>query len=172
MFRFDPAFPTYRISTTEALVKSAAFMVPGVSMADCIIRSGSGDVTLKTSDWLFAALDITLPVASKVARAPGVKQALKAVDAGIRAKSAYESFSEYGQAKDLDPKIFSEFTEKTGIEQKNLGNRTRLKLGSVKSGEAKLNRRLLDKISRDVVELKRKEQEPKLHYGDPHYYVR
>lgn len=168
----DGVMYAYRISTTEALVKSAAFMVPGVSMADCIIRSGSGDVTLKTSDWLFAALDITLPVASKVARAPGVKQALKAVDAGIRAKSAYESFSEYGQAKDLDPKIFSEFTEKTGIEQKNLGNRTRLKLGSVKSGEAKLNRRLLDKISRDVVELKRKEQEPKLHYGDPHYYVR
>jgi hypothetical protein len=87
-------------------------------------------------------------------------------------REVYESFSEYEQAKDLDPKIFSEFTEKTGIEQKYLGNRTRLRLGSVKSGEAKLNRRLLDKISGDVTEQKRKEQEPEPNYGDPHYYVR
>lgn len=91
-------------------------------------------------------------------------------------REVYESFSEYEQAKDLDPKIFSEFTEKTGIEQKYLGNRTRIRLGSVSSGKERektlQNRTWLEDISRKVAEKKRKEHEPEPNYGDPHYYVR
>jgi len=111
----------YREPPEDALARSGLSLIPGGEIADCFIRQAQGDVTLTRTDWILAAIDIALPIASEVVRAPLAKQAIKWLNYGMNAYAAYEAASDYQKAKELDPEIFARYSAKTGIKEERLG---------------------------------------------------
>jgi RHS repeat-associated protein len=111
----------YREPPEDALARSGLSFIPGGEIADCFIRQAQGDVTLTRTDWILAAIDIALPIASEVAKAPLVRQVIKGVNQGMNAYAVYEAASDYQKAKELDPEIFARYSAKTGIKEEKLG---------------------------------------------------
>ncbi|MGB9722144.1 MAG: RHS repeat-associated core domain-containing protein, partial [bacterium] len=106
----------YRFSPSEAVIMNVASFMPGVSLADCGMRASTGDITLSSSDWIFASIDVVLPVVSKVIK-PAAKDAVKMIDAGLKFKGAYDVANGYTKAKDYDPEIFERYAAETGLKE-------------------------------------------------------
>jgi len=123
---------------------------------------------LTRTDRILAAIDIALPIASEVARAPLARQVIKGINHGMNIYAAYESASDYQKAKELDPEIFARYSAKTGIKEERLGivsGKQMIKLG--KGAEAIRNKKLLEEISEEVA---REKTKPQLKIAASDYY--
>ncbi|MEO0189991.1 MAG: hypothetical protein ABIL18_03320 [candidate division WOR-3 bacterium] len=157
----------YREPPIDPLIRSVASYFSGFEMADCIIRSAQGDVTLSKSDWIWAAVDIAIPVASEVSKSAGLKQALKDIQKATYGVGFYEGASEYEKAKDLDPVIFERYTATTGIKEQPFG---------VVSGKYRIlirnaeDLKTLKCISKEVANEKKNENKPPELHLEPRDY--
>jgi hypothetical protein len=160
-----------RQSTWGATVEGGVSFIPFVSLGICATRVSQGDITLKTSDWVFAALD-ALPAAGKLLGISGKigKPLMEVTKVAIAGIAAYKTLNEI-QKSIADQEIFSRMKD-AGVEvYRSNSDEEWLIMGEKGSEEYEKNMRLLENITTEVTNELREEWQNIPYHEDPHYYL-